>query len=344
MKTGVIIIFVLITQLAFAQKSPANYSSIDWNVLNIEASTPAELAQKLTSPYKTDLEKVRAIFSWIAQHISYGRDQNSSTPRRTKNHSIIEAGESVDTTTVLIPLNELVAEDILKKRTAFCYGYSRLFQCLCEDAGILCEVINGYARGDSKRIGTNFRTNHSWNAVLLDSNWYLVDVTWASGYFTYSSNEFVRHFDDQYFLTSPGQFALDHFPDDLRWSLLQQTPTPDEFRHSPYKGRCFVKYNITAYSPSEGVIHVSIGDTVYFHVQTDLAADRHIGGGSLDDSIILAPLQNAVYCEPINMDENKTINYRYVVQSPLDQWVQLVYNGDMILRYKLDIRNETEHN
>ncbi|HMG68793.1 MAG TPA: transglutaminase domain-containing protein, partial [Chitinophagaceae bacterium] len=206
MKTGVIILFVLITQLASAQKKFANYSSIDWNVLNIEASTPAELAQKLTSPYKTDIEKVRAIFSWIAQHISYGHDQNTSTSRHSRNHNTNEEGESVDTTTALIPLNELVAEDVLKKRIAFCYGYSRLFQCLCDDAGIPCEVINGYARGDSKRIGTNFRTNHSWNAVRLDSSWYLVDVTWASGYFTYNSNEFVRHFDDQYFLTSPDQF------------------------------------------------------------------------------------------------------------------------------------------
>jgi transglutaminase/protease-like cytokinesis protein 3 len=126
-------------------------------------------------------------------------------------------------------VNELVAEDVLKKRTAFCYGYSRFFKCLCDYADIPCEIINGYGRGDVHQVGKNFRTNHSRNAVKLDSNWYLIDVTWASGYFTYNNNQFIKHFDDQYFLTLPEQFALDHFPDDLKWSLLQQPPASENF-------------------------------------------------------------------------------------------------------------------
>ena len=268
MKAGAYIVFLILTQFALAQKKWTNYNSIDQYVLNIDASSPEELARELIAPYHTYLEKTRAIFSWIAQHISY--DYPRINPYKKKNTGNLISETNIDTSKTLRSVNELVAEDVLKKRNAFCYGYSRLFKCLCDDANIPCEIINGYGRGDIHQVGTNFRTNHSWNAVKLDSSWYLVDVTWASGYFTYNSNQFIKHFDDQYFLTPPEQFALDHFPDDLKWSLLQRPPTIGEFLHSPYKSRCFVKYNITSYWPKQGVIQASIGDTINLRIETAL--------------------------------------------------------------------------
>src|SRR5438552_3302341 len=211
MKTSACIIFLLFIQFAFAQNKATNYRLIDEYAMNIDASSPKELEQELTAPYNTDLEKTRAIFSWIARHISYDYKSGKLYTRNSKLSVTGAVSYNVDTSSELKPLNQLVAEDVMKSRIAFCYGYSRLFKCLCDYASIPCEIINGYAQGDFNKVGNNFRTNHSWNAVKLDSNWYLVDVTWATGYFTYSSNEFIKHFDDQYFLTSPEQFALDHF-------------------------------------------------------------------------------------------------------------------------------------
>src|ERR1051326_7453935 len=233
MKTCVSIIFLLSVQFVIAQTKATNYGSIDKHVANIDASSPKELEQELTTPYQTDLEKIRAFFSWIAQHISY---DCASDKLRTKNSKSSVTGEvnyDVDTSSELTPLNQLVAEDVMRKRMAFCYGYARLFKCLCDYASIPCEIINGYARGDLNKVGNNFRTNHSWNAVKLDSNWYLVDVTWASGYFTYNSNEFIKHFDNHFFLPPPEQFPLDPFPDDLVCLLLQHPPAIKEFQHSP---------------------------------------------------------------------------------------------------------------
>lgn len=341
MKTSAIIIFLLVTHVAFAQRQPASYALIDWSVLNIEATSPGDLARKLAQPYKTDREKARAIFSWIAQHISYYQ------PRVFRNGNsrplvVNGASETDDTSTKLKPVELLVAEEVLKKRTAFCYGYSRLFKCLCDLAGIPCEVINGYARGDFNKIGKNFRTNHSWNAIRLDSSWYLVDVTWSSGHFTYNTDEFIQHFDDKYFLMPPEQFAQDHFPDDLEWSLLQQPPAIGEFRLSPYKSRYFVKYQVSSYSPEKGIIKASVGDTINLEVKTNLAADRRIGGGSLYDSSFWSPLLSAAVCRPTGVSSGNTINYSYVVQSPQTQWLQLVYNDDVILRYKLEVRDKKE--
>ncbi|SDZ81072.1 Putative cell wall binding repeat-containing protein [Oribacterium sp. KHPX15] len=48
---------------------------------------------------------------------------------------------------------------------AVCQGYAEAFQELCESAGL------------STRIVSN--SNHAWNLVKLDGQWYHVDITWA---------------------------------------------------------------------------------------------------------------------------------------------------------------------
>lgn len=49
-----------------------------------------------------------------------------------------------------------------------CEGYARAFKVLCDQVGIPCVLVEGYT--DS--------TDHMWNNVQLDGNWYGVDVTW----------------------------------------------------------------------------------------------------------------------------------------------------------------------
>jgi len=336
MRPGVSFSFLLMAHVALAQKQPINYGSIDRQVRTIDASSPDDLAQKLTWAYNTDFERARAIFSWIAQHISYEyKDPGSHVSNKVSN----TINDDDKDTSALTPLNKLVAEEVLKKRVALCYGYSHLFKYLCDYANIPCEIVNGYARGDFNKIGANFRTNHSWNAISLDSSWYLVDVTWASGYFSYKDNNFIKRFDDQYFLTAPAQFALDHFPDDLKWTLLEQPPAISEFQNGPYKARCFMKYEIISYWPKQGVIKASVGDTINFAMQMKLPTDRRIGGGSVDDTVSLFSMPVAVYCKPSLVDQG-FIHYNYVVTSQNIQWLQLVYNDDMILRYRLDIRTK----
>lgn len=326
---------LIIIRPSYSQQKAIDFRSIDFAVSKIEAFSPIELSQKLTTNYSSAIEKARAIFSWEAQHINY----ETSFDRKPAKLNAATSVSPEDTSSQLLPLDDRVAYDVLKKRSAMCYGYSRLFKSLCDHAGIPCEVINGYARGDFYRVGNNFRTNHSWNAIQLDSIWYLVDVTWASGYFTYNTNQFIKNFDDQYFMTPPSQFALDHFPDDLKWSLLEKTPPIDEFRNSPYKSRYFTKYEISSFWPKEGVIKATVGDTIHLRVELNLAEDRKIGGGSIFDDSTSFLLKNAVFCKPLANGRGKIAEYLYIPDSEEVQWLQLVYNDDMILRYRLVIHN-----
>lgn len=64
---------------------------------------------------------------------------------------------------------------------------------------------------------------HSWNAVNVYNQWYLVDCDWSARYYTnkdlrvenlkYVLNTF-------YFLTEPSRFIFTHLPDEAKWQLL----------------------------------------------------------------------------------------------------------------------------
>lgn len=211
---------IILTQLSLLSFSQEIYTATHLNNKTLkEPLTLNELAQKLTSPYHQEIDKVRSIFIWIADNISY-----NVRPRYNPENTY----EDVNDTGALKPLSERVAEGVLKKRIAFCDGYARLFKTLCDYAGITSELITGFAKTNNnlKKADPVFRSNHRWNAVMIDSTWRLLDVTWASGYIS-GSNEFVRHLDDRYFLSHPKDFIRDHYPEDVIWTLL---PSPPSFK------------------------------------------------------------------------------------------------------------------
>jgi len=328
------IAFIFATIFSFGQIRPVHFSSIDWRVQTIEAPTVDSLAHKLTSVYASDIEKVRAIYSWVAQHISYNTSYFTSR-RYTATRYV---PEPEDTVSVWKSANEMTAQRVLRRRIAVCDGYSKLFKTLCDYAGLNAEVITGYAKCNLEKA-EKFRTNHSWNAVMIDSAWHLVDVTWGSGYVNYA-DEFVPRIDEYYFLTPPAQFIQDHYPEDLRWSLLDNPPTLKEFKFSPFKCKSFVKYSISSIFPRNGLIEAAVGDTLHIELQTrDAERDSKMSSDPFFDSSMLAFSPASAFLQP-SVKANKIV-YTYIVGTSDIEWLHLFYNDDMILRYRLEVkRNE----
>lgn len=308
-----------------AQPRKMDFFYVDYHALTVEASTLKELADKLTRGYPTNVEKTRAIFRWITDRISY----------RTTFKNIEPAEES--DTAALKPLSERVAEAVLLNRQALCDGYSRLFKTLCDYAAIPCEVIHGYARTETHKQIQRFGSNHAWNAVYLDSNWYLLDLTWASGFIDSRTEQYVRHLDEQYFLTTPEDFIREHYPDDLTWTLMDDPPLMPEFRQSPFKQRAFIKYNIKRYVPSTGLVNAKVGDTLHFEI---ISADRRRDGNIspnpfLDQSLYYS--SKTALIKPLSTKGN-VVKYEYAVIASSVQWIYLLYNDDLVLRYRVNIR------
>lgn len=85
-----------------------------------------------------------------------------------------------------------------------CDGYADSFQYLANLAGFNCTSVVGNAI-NSEGINT-----HAWNIVLIDDNWYGIDVTWDDPVYMEDSLIDLSY---EYFLTSDEIINIDHYPE-----------------------------------------------------------------------------------------------------------------------------------
>lgn len=170
------------------------------------------LALYLTQQFNSERERLRAIYRWIADRITYDVDSYLS-------------GREV----------KVSAEDVLAKRVSVCEGYASLFSDLAAHAGLNVQNIRGHAKGfgASLAFAPDAKPNHMWTAVRLDGEWLLIDTTWGAGYV--SDGKFKKVLSEAFFLVPPEQLAFTHFPIDHRWQL-QKTPkiSLQEFNALPH--------------------------------------------------------------------------------------------------------------
>ncbi|TGZ56085.1 hypothetical protein CRM22_010215 [Opisthorchis felineus] len=138
--------------------------------------------------------------------------------------------------------------------------YAQIFYTLCRYAGLHCKLLIGYAKGAEYAPGMQFsgrQGQHSWNAVLVDKVWRLVDCHWAARRLIGKrpSPENVRYgLDMFYFLANPGQLIYTHFPHDSDWQLLRHPITLKEFENLAPVKSAFFKYNLDLITHRNAVI------------------------------------------------------------------------------------------
>ncbi|GAB4488792.1 MAG: hypothetical protein OHK0019_05580 [Saprospiraceae bacterium] len=208
--------FQLFAALNFAQ---TDFAAIDsW-----AASLPfrgekniIRITDSLTNRFETDLEKGRAIFSWITEHIAYDCGQ--------QNRLEAEPDEAVHP----IYYTQQQVELILKRRRTRCEGYAFMFRTMCRLAGIYATTLEGYARFDGRKVDpATVQPNHTWNAVCFDGEWFETDLTAASG--QCDNGQFRRAHREEFFQMNPNLIE--------RLYILIE----DE-RHSNNSGRIILKF------------------------------------------------------------------------------------------------------
>lgn len=188
-----------------------------------------QLAYNLTHQLPTDVEKFRAIYTWVSTNIE--SDYNSYRKNYVKRNKFQK--DSLKLNNWNKTFSVAVFKKLLKERKTVCTGYAYLVKKLANLANINCKIIDGYGRIENSIDKELQFPNHSWNAVQLNNKWYLCDATWSSGNFDLDNYTFEFNYNDGYFLANPELFAKNHFPIDNSWLLLNEKPILSDFLKAP---------------------------------------------------------------------------------------------------------------
>ncbi|PHR74090.1 MAG: hypothetical protein COA67_01630 [Lutibacter sp.] len=220
------------------------------------------LSYKLTSKLPTDVEKFRAIYSWVCNNIRGDYYQHSKVLRKIKKFQ----NDSIRLMKWNEDYKKVAFKKLLKHKKTMCTGYSYIVKELAFLADIECEIINGYGRDIESNVDSLELANHSWNAVKLKDKWYLCDATWSSGYIN-EKNTFVSDYNDGYFLADPIMFSTNHYPLDEEWLLNSQT-TSTAFVTSPLVYTEAFEQKVFPLSPSVMHLEINRKDEVSFRLKT----------------------------------------------------------------------------
>jgi Transglutaminase-like superfamily len=257
-------LFLLTPYLSWCQgaKPVMDYSKIDSFARTVKYHGDIyELTKTLTAAYPEKLAKTRAIFIWITEHITY----DYKFINKGKSVKVPACNNSANCEAMLQDWENKYLDKVLRKKRAICSGYSRLFRRMCAIAGIRAEVVSGYTKSQYYQAGSAGSLNHAWNAVWLDSTYYLLDATWAAGGCDKTENgklyPFQKGYDDYYWLTSFHDLARNHYPEEKKW-VFENNYTKEKFANNPFYDGGILPH-IQLLSPATGVIHPRKGDTIH---------------------------------------------------------------------------------
>lgn len=191
--------------LSFGQGNPG-YVLIDAKMaaIPVNSTTSIEaIAKYINANFKTESDKIRAVFYWTASNISYD----------------IPGMYDVN-------FNETVPEKIaktLKTKKGVCIHYAVVFNALSQKIGLESYIIEGY----TKQNGRISNLAHAWTAVKIDKKWFVFDPTWGAGYV--NNGKFSKKINNSYFKVAPAAIIASHIPFDYLWQFLNYPITNSEF-------------------------------------------------------------------------------------------------------------------
>jgi hypothetical protein len=212
---------------------------------------------------------------------------------------------------------------------------------MCRVAGLKAEVVVGFSKGWGYKPGDKVDwsdSNHAWNAVEIEGNYYLVDSTWGAGSLS-SSGKFEWKFTDYYFLTKPENFILDHYPKEDKWQLLDSIVSKQTFESYPKIYSTFFSYGLV------------LPDDCKYNFQTD--GQTSITIITPDNIKFMAKLESAgeeiEQATFVDREKDKAIvrmrfpkkgTYQFTVYARSDDETGDEYHA--ILSYKVDANNPSE--
>ncbi len=196
---------LIVSQLSIGQKGN-DYLIIDNKMAKIPDSlttSTSGIANYITENFKSETEKIRAIFYWTAANISY------DVPNMYEPNFLDSSQEKIANT--------------LKSRKGVCIHYAEVFNDIATKADIKTYIISGY----TKQNGQAATIGHAWCASKIDGKWFLFDPTWGSGFI--DGKKFTKKLNNSFFKVEPIKMIPSHMPFDYLWQFLNSPLTNQEF-------------------------------------------------------------------------------------------------------------------
>ncbi|KAL5447100.1 hypothetical protein PMIN06_007562 [Paraphaeosphaeria minitans] len=153
-------------------------------------TTPASLAQGyVCRPYRSDVQRLRAIFTWVSERIGWEDDFEG----------------------------EIDTRHVLQSKRGCSHEIAIIVAEMCASVGLHAEVVRGYLKtpGESLDLDSVAHPNHFWNAVIVEGEWRIMDCSLAGPTnpkrVQYSNaGSSVAEF--WYFLARPMEVCYSHVP------------------------------------------------------------------------------------------------------------------------------------
>ncbi|TVY81638.1 cytokinesis protein [Lachnellula suecica] len=172
-----------------------NLSLVDKNARFVNGLPPMTNPVSLATgyvcrPYRSDVQRLRAIFTWVSEKVTWEDDFETEVDSRR-----------------VIQTKRGCAEEV-----------AVLVLELCAAVGIHAEVIRGYLKspGEVPDLGIMPRSNHFWNAVIVDGEWRMIDCSLAApsnprrGLYSSGGGQTAESW---WFLTRPSEICWTHIPE-----------------------------------------------------------------------------------------------------------------------------------
>ncbi|HQW84050.1 MAG TPA: transglutaminase domain-containing protein [Ferruginibacter sp.] len=310
------IIFVLTSPNLSAQTININFTAVDNYIKSIgplDSMSMGTINNIVTSKFINKIDKVRAIYDWIARNITY--DVKAARANNISKNSPTE---------------------VLLHRKAVGIGFASLFQDMCSNANIRCLTVDGFIKNNVDEIGEKGNDiNHSWAVVQLGESpdsWFYVDPAFGSGYTDVEMKTFTKSFTDAYFFTDKETFNLQHYPDNTAWKLGPSPKSKKDFFNLPVVKPEAVELGLKKISPEEGFLKVKANRPIKFTFT--------LGN---DDAKITKVEVGTGSRKRYNTKEiafsftNGQLNFTYIFEEEDSFPLTILVNGKQFVLYQVDI-------
>ncbi len=234
---------------AFAQTNGRDFKTVDDYVKGLgplDSMSMGTINNVVSNKFEDKIDRVRAIYDWIALHISY--DIKAARNNTTMKNSPTE---------------------VLLYRKAVGIGFAGLFQDMCSSADIRCLTVDGFVKNNTEQIDEKgSEINHSWAVVQLGQSpdtWFYVDPAWGSGYADAEMKIFTKAYTDAYFFTDKPIFNLQHYPDNEAWKLGSAPKNKKDFYTLPVIKVGAIEFGMKRFIPIEGNLKVKLNKAFSFN-------------------------------------------------------------------------------